>query len=215
VTVADPLTGAPVALTVERGLVTSVLRTVLYEPGMAALVPLVIGRAEAGDFGPLVAMAAAFNDSAGDALALGMMLSVVCAEDVPRIGEAEGVEAARGTFLGEELLRSFQRACERWPRGAPPAGFGEPVRSEAPVLLLSGEVDPVTPPSWAEEAAKTLPRGRHFVVPGVGHGASAVGCVPRLIADFLEAGDAAALDGACVQAQKRPPFFVSFAGPTP
>lgn len=215
VTVADPLTGAPVALSIQRDVMTSVLRSVLYQPGMAVLIPLVIARAEGGDFGPLVALAAGIDEASRDSLALGMMLSVVCTEDLPRISEEEGVEATRGTFLKDGVLRSFRQGCAVWPRGEAPANVSAPVQSHAPVLLLSGEVDPVTPPAWAEEAAKTLPESRHFIVPGVGHGASAIGCVPRLIAQFLDAADATTLDGACVESQKRPPFFVSFAGPTP
>ena len=215
VTVADPLTGAPVQLTIDRDVMTSVLRVVLYQPGMAVLVPLVIARAEGGDFGPLVAMAAAFDAGTRDAMAVGMMLSVVCTEDVPRIADGEWASAAKGTFLGEAVFRPFREGCAVWPKGEAPAGFGEPVRSDKPVLLLSGEVDPVTPPAWAEQAAKTLPNSRHFVVPGVGHGASSVGCVPRLISEFLDSANPAALDGTCVTTQKRPPFFVNFAGPTP
>ena len=102
-----------------------------------------------------------------------------------------------------------------WPKGELAPGFGEPVTSDKPVLLLSGELDPVTPPAWADDAKKTLSHSAHFTVPGVGHGASAVGCVPKLISDFLDKGAVEGLDGACVAKQKRPPFFVTFAGPTP
>lgn len=215
VVVADPLTGAPEALTIERDVVAAVLRGVLYLPDQAVLVPWVIARAEVGDYGPLVTLAEGMGSAAREATAVGMMLSVLCAEDVPRITEAEAVEASRGTFTGEAPFRLFQKGCEVWPRGEVPPGFGEPVRSDTPVLLLSGEVDPVTPPRWAEEAGTTLPNSRHLVVPGVGHVASGIGCVPRLIAQFLDTGSPSALDSACVEGQKRPPFFVSFAGPTP
>jgi pimeloyl-ACP methyl ester carboxylesterase len=215
-TVADPVTGSPVELTLSRDLLTGVLRAVLYQPGLPAmLVPLLIAHTEAGDYGPLVALATTLDDGARDSMAEGLLLSVLCAEDVPRFSEAEALEHARGTFLGASVAQSFREGCAVWPRGEPPPGFAEPVRSDKPVLLLSGELDPVTPPARAEEAARTLPRSRHFVVPGVGHGASGVGCVPRLVFEFLEAGSVAGLDGACVEKQKRPPFFVNFAGPTP
>jgi pimeloyl-ACP methyl ester carboxylesterase len=214
-TVADPLTGEPTQLTIRRDLLAGILRAVLYLPGQAALVPLVIGRAEAGDYGPLVAIATAFGEATQDSMSLGMMLSVLCAEDVPRFTDADVAARSSGTFLGASLIRSFQQACSVWPKGQAAPGFEQPVRSDSPVLLLSGELDPVTPPAWAEEAARTLPASRHFVVPGVGHGATSVGCVPRLVDEFLEAASAAGLDQACVQRQKRPPFFVGFAGPTP
>jgi len=73
----------------------------------------------------------------------------------------------------------------------------------------------VTPPSWAAEAAKTLPNSLQIVVPGVGHGATVSGCVPGLVARFLADGSVAHLDASCAQSQSRPPFFVSFAGPSP
>ncbi len=214
-TVADPTTGEKVEVTITRDLFTSVLRAVLYQPWQASLVPLIVGRAEAGDFAPLVALGASWSESLGDSMALGMMLSVLCAEDISRFTDADLAAHTRETFLGASLIQSFKDGCAVWPKGEVAAGFGEPVKSDKPVLLLSGELDPVTPPFWADEAKKTLPRSAHFTVPGVGHGASAVGCVPRLIEGFLDKGSVEGLDGACVGKQKRPPFFVTFAGPTP
>jgi pimeloyl-ACP methyl ester carboxylesterase len=214
-TVADPLTGERTEVTITHQAFTGVLRAVLYQPWQAALVPLIVGRAEAGDYSPLVALGSTWSDATGDSMALGMMLSVLCAEDVPRFDDADLARHTKDTFFGAAIIQSFREGCAGWPRGEAVPGFGEPVRSDKPVLLLSGELDPVTPPSWAEEAKKTLSRSAHFTVPGVGHGASAVGCVPRLISDFLDKGSVDGLDGGCVGKQKRPPFFVTFAGPTP
>jgi len=82
-------------------------------------------------------------------------------------------------------------------------------------LILSGALDPATPPSWGEEVARELPRARHVVVPNAAHNVSFSGCVPDLIADFLEAGAAEGLDTACVEAIRTPPFVTSFSGPKP
>ena len=213
--VADPLTGEKAPVTIDRALFAGILRALLYQPVQASLVPLIIGRAEAGDFAPLVALGSVWTEGMADSMALGMMLSVLCAEDVPRFNEADLAQHTKDTFLGPSVIKQFSDACALWPRGEAAPGFGEAVQSDKPVLLLSGELDPVTPPAWAEEARKTLPSSAHFVVPGVGHGASAVGCVPRLISEFLDQGSPAGLDGACVGKQKRPPFFITFAGPTP
>jgi pimeloyl-ACP methyl ester carboxylesterase len=89
------------------------------------------------------------------------------------------------------------------------------VVSDAQSLLLSGNLDPVTPPSWAEEVQRHLPRSRHVVVPGAGHGTTSLGCIPDLIADFLERLDPSALDASCLERLTRPPFFTSLQGPTP
>ena len=107
------------------------------------------------------------------------------------------------------------RPCDFWPRGRVPEGYREPVTSDVPVLLLSGELDPVTPPAWAEDARKTLPHSLHVVLPGVGHGTSSIGCARALMADFLQRGSVDGLEARCGQGLVRPPFFTSFAGPVP
>jgi pimeloyl-ACP methyl ester carboxylesterase len=105
--------------------------------------------------------------------------------------------------------------CASWPRGPIKAGFKEPVVSAKPVLLLSGELDPITPPEYAARAAATLSNSRHIVAPGQGHTVLARGCIPKLAAEFLDSADPEALDPACVQTLKPAPFFVRFTGPEP
>jgi pimeloyl-ACP methyl ester carboxylesterase len=113
------------------------------------------------------------------------------------------------------MFDAIARACEQWPRAELPAEYFEPVHSDVPVLVLSGDLDPATPPAWGEQVAATLSRALHVVVPGVGHGTWNRGCVPRLMAEFVERGDLEGLDPSCTQRLHRPPFFVSFAGPPP
>jgi pimeloyl-ACP methyl ester carboxylesterase len=142
-----------------------------------------------------------------------MFFSVICAEDLPAITAQEAGEKADGTFMGTTIFEAWGKACEVWPRGEIEAGYHEPVASDLPVLILSGEFDPVTPPSWGNEAAATLPSSKHIVVPGIGHGATGIGCVPKLIAQFIKEGSTGEIDGSCVDKHKRPPFFLTNAGP--
>ena len=187
------------------------VRAPLYSSELAAVLPLAISRAAEGDYGPLAAMGAAF---AGDAsLNTGMFLSVVCSEDVPAITAADWELAAADPFFGTTFLESFGALCEAWPRGELPDGYGDPVQSDHPVLLLSGLLDPVTPPRWAEAVGQSLTNARAVVVPGVGHGTMAAGCVPDLIAEFIEQASAEGLDVACVEEIERPRFFDSTLGP--
>jgi hypothetical protein len=81
--------------------------------------------------------------------------------------------------------------------------------------LLSGEDDPVTPPAAAERAAKGLTRHRHLILAGEGHGQLATGCVPRLMADFLDREESERIDPSCLAEHTPPPFFVSPTGPAP
>jgi pimeloyl-ACP methyl ester carboxylesterase len=213
--VADPVSGRFTEVEIGRDVFAGGLRSVLYQQDFASLVPLIVDRAAQSDFGPFVAAASAFDQGVARTMSLGMLFSVICAEDIPFIAPGEIDEQARGTFLGPRPAREFARICSFWPRGALPAGFREPVRSDKPVLLLSGELDPVTPPQWAEEARKTLPNSVHLIVAGVGHNVTAEGCVPQLIDRFLTRAQTAGLDASCLEPLRRPPFFVTFAGPRP
>jgi pimeloyl-ACP methyl ester carboxylesterase len=109
----------------------------------------------------------------------------------------------------------LREACELWPRASLPEGYSEPVACDVPVVVLSGELDPVTPPRWGESVVEHLPRGRHIVVSGAAHGTLANRCVPKLLASFFETADTVGLDTGCVEALRRPPFFIDSAGPGP
>jgi hypothetical protein len=153
------------------------------------------------------------SDSTSDGMSIGMMLSVVCAEDIPRITPADRERAAAGTFLGDGLVAAMVEACEGWPVGALPPGYNDPVTSDVPTLLLSGGLDPVTPPRWGELVGATLSDSAHGVAPGAGHNVAPLGCTPRTMAAFLDAGSVEDLDVDCIGEVKRPPVFVDFAGP--
>ena len=56
-----------------------------------------------------------------------------------------------------------------WPGGHAPIDAFAPVRSDVPALILSGGLDPVTPPANGEAIAKTLANHKHVVAPGYGH----------------------------------------------
>jgi len=81
--------------------------------------------------------------------------------------------------------------------------------------VLSGEIDPVTPPTWGIEVVKHLKNGRHLVMPGTGHGVAATACGNRIVSDFIDSADAARLDTACLHNVHRPGFFLTPAGPEP
>ena len=102
-----------------------------------------------------------------------------------------------------------------WPKGTVNADYYHPVKSDVPVLVLSGEVDPVTPPVWGESVVKHLSHGKHIIVPSTGHGVVMTPCGNRVVSDFIEHGSVDGLDTDCVGDIRRPPFFVTPAGPDP
>jgi hypothetical protein len=89
------------------------------------------------------------------------------------------------------------------------------VTSAVPALVLSGDLDPVTPPTWGQSAADHLSNSRHIVAPATGHGVIATGCGLRLIREFIIAGRADGLDISCIGSLRRPAFFLLPAGPDP
>lgn len=202
----DPRTGERELIQVNENVFLSGLFRPLYVAELASLLPFGIASAAAGDFNPLLAQNLEFADDVGENLSIGMHLSVICSEDVPRITR-EDVESVQRSFFGAALVNDFLRACSLWPRGPVAQDYYEPVRSEVPTLILSGGIDPATPPRHGEQVAATLPNARHFVAPHLGHGVSMHGCAPRLVREFILAGSAASLDGSCLERIPRP-FFV-------
>jgi hypothetical protein len=61
----------------------------------------------------------------------------------------------------------------------------------------------------------TLSNSLSLVVPGQGHGNVFRGCLPRIAAEFVDAGSVKGLDTTCVKDTKPFPFFITFSGPSP
>jgi pimeloyl-ACP methyl ester carboxylesterase len=215
VPVTHPRTGERGELRMTARLVASVLTATLYQPLAASLIPALIARAEQNDFQNMLALATMNDTGAPLNMSIGMQLSVLCAEDSPHITPEDARKEAEGTLFGLHVMRLQREACTFWPRGTVDAAFYDPVQSDVPVLILSGDIDPVTPPVWGEQIAKTLPNATHVVMPGTGHTAGGTGCGRRLIKAFVDAGTAANLDTSCVSTISRPPYFVTPAGPDP
>lgn len=183
------------------------LRTMLYSPEGRTAVPLTIERAAGGDFTLLLAG----RSASGPPVADGMFLAVTCGEGLALIDYDRSAEAARATVMGDYRLRRQREACVGWPNvRVAPDHAALPDKSQTSVLLVSGEWDPVTPPQWAEEVRRSLPRARHIVIPAGGHipdGMSGLEtCLDPLMVAFLDHGDPGRLDVTCVAAMKPPAY---------
>jgi pimeloyl-ACP methyl ester carboxylesterase len=208
--VADPQTGEVIRVPVTYDLVLAMLQPLTYAPELASLVPELLARAAVGDYAPLFAAAATVTGDLAEQVNLPLHYSVTCAEDVPRISGDERARALAGVRTGTLAARVLA-VCDAWPKGALPADFATPVHSAAPVLLLSGALDPVTPPANAAEVAKALPASRHVVAADTGHIVSPHRCAPRLLAAFVDRASPDALPAACLERLERgvrPPFYV-------
>ncbi len=208
VEVNHPLTGRPETLILTRDMLLGMVRTALYSPTLAAGLPAALQAAAAGQLTPLLGLSSALPVGRGDeALAQGMHFSVVCAEDMPR---ATAVAETAADF-GAGLAPLYRQVCAAWPRAEVPAAFYDTRIAPVPVLLLSGGIDPATPPRHAARVAQALgANARHEVVPNAGHGLLSLPCLRDVVFRFIDAGsDAAALqvNTACAQAIPRPSPF--------
>jgi pimeloyl-ACP methyl ester carboxylesterase len=201
-----PGKAAPTAVEIQRGVFGEKIRTWMYGRDKAARIPLIVHHAARGDFAPF--LREAIGPSIPDFVADGMYLSVTCAEDVPFINPEEAAKLTAGNPFGNYRVFQQTRACGMWPRGEIPTDFREPVRSNAPVLIFSGNMDPVTPPKYGEEVARHLPNSRHVIIPQAAHGVDGLtdpDCIDRIAIEFLDK-DAKNLDVSCVEHMAPPPF---------
>jgi pimeloyl-ACP methyl ester carboxylesterase len=209
VTLRDPRTGDDRVLRIDFDTLLAALQPLTYLPEAARLVPELLALARRGEYGPVFAASLSVIGDLPSEFSPALYYSVTCAEDVPRISPAERARGVGDARIQALATRSIA-VCEHWPRGTYPADFGTPVESDVPALLLSGGLDPVTPPAYAASVAKHLSHGREIVAPGYGHIVSGQGCAPRLISAFVDVAGFSELPQRCVDflaATKRPPTW--------
>ncbi|MFN8443391.1 MAG: alpha/beta hydrolase [Caldilineaceae bacterium] len=216
VDLADPVTGEPTTVVLDYRTAAMTVRLYSYAPETAALLPLLIHEAAVNqNYLPFAAQSILVGKGLSDSINSGMNLSVVCAEDFPFFDKVDLQGLTENSYYGSIEIDSLRRFCAIWPHSTVDPSFKDPVQSDRPVLLLSGQADPVTPPSNAEQVAQKLSNSLQIVAPGQGHNVIMRGCIPRIFADFIEKGTAQGLDTTCVNDLKPMPFFINPSGPTP
>lgn len=208
----DPRTNAPREMRLDETAVAAIARLFAYAPETASLLPLLLHEANAGRPQSLVQQAALVYDSLVGQINHGMQLSVICAEDAPRLAARE---QDANLILGNAIVGVTLNQCSVWPKGPVSEGFREPLRTDTPTLLLSGEFDPVTPPRYGEQVLASLGKARHLVGKGQGHILLGRGCTPKLAASFVDTLDPAGLDASCLDVLDAAPFFTTYNGAEP
>lgn len=205
----DPRTGELHHQEVNADTVAGLAFGFSYAPETASLLPLVLDEAAAGRYASLMALAQMSGSDMADQMNRPMQWSVLCSEDA---GRYRAPAAQDDTLLGAQVAEMFFAACKTWPSKPTPAAAFAPFRSTLPVLLLSGQLDPVTPPRYAARVLQGLPNGRHLIAPGQSHGVFRLGCMPKVLGQFLQTADAKGLDARCVDSLTDVPAFTSFNG---
>jgi pimeloyl-ACP methyl ester carboxylesterase len=213
VTIVHPTTGLPFSLTFNREVLSTSLRFLAYSSDTQAMLPLLVNEAAVDQrFDRLASQMLIAATGLQESISQGMELSVTCAEDYPLYPENP---SPKNTLMGDMMEKSVGIQCPIWPKGPVPANFHEPVTADVPVLLLSGELDPVTPPEYADQVAVHFPNSRHLVAPGQGHIAVTRGCMGKIVSEFIIEGNADDLETDCISNMQATPYFISLTGPTP
>jgi pimeloyl-ACP methyl ester carboxylesterase len=208
----DPVTFARTHKRVDDYALAGLVRLFAYSPETAALLPLSIAEGLKGNYTPLAGQSQLLTGDLSDLRDNGMQTSVICAEDADLLTPRP---QDKDTVLGTVLIDVIRTQCAVWPRGTRPADFHTPLKSDKPVLVLEGELDPVTPPRYGEQVLKGLGNARLLVAKGQGHNVIGRGCIPRLVADFVDHLAPKDLDMHCADVLGPTPAFIDFNGAAP
>jgi pimeloyl-ACP methyl ester carboxylesterase len=200
-----PVTKTRQTVTLSRSVFTERLRLMLYDHAASSLIPFVIQRAAHGDWLPFGKVVVRPVPASAYSLALGTYLSITCSESVPLIDRAEISQETSGTFLREYRTLRHRSACAEWPRGDIPHDFFLPVKSDVPVLMLSGDSDPATPMDFGKAALQHLTNGRQILLRNTPHSYTSE-CVRALSVEFIAKTSVRNLNTSCAEKMRRPRF---------
>jgi pimeloyl-ACP methyl ester carboxylesterase len=214
--VPDPLSAEPTDTQLGVQELSAAVRLLSYSDETLSTLPLLIHEARIGQPQSLAAQYLMIKKSMDTQIADGMHFAVVCSEDAPRWTEQSFADPAlKQTYIGDTFMMSMKTICEQWPRGPVDPEFGSPLKSTIPTLVLSGGNDPVTPARYGAQILGGLSKAKHLVLEGQGHGQITVGCVPRLVAEFIASGDIGQVNDACTKTVAPAPFLLSRSAPAP
>lgn len=179
----------------------------LYSRDLTVLLPRAISNAEKEDYRLL---AAVFSLSSEQSelmnITEGMRYSVICNEDWPLLSQTDIEQST--PFLGFAFVKDVQPICAFWPKAELPEDYWQPIKSDVPALLLSGKHDPVTPEVWAKDVAAHLANATLLSAAGGNHSISTEGCIPQLIAQFIERASMQNVKADCVDNIKPLPLVL-------
>jgi pimeloyl-ACP methyl ester carboxylesterase len=202
--IVDPATGRRKSIEIDQHYLAGIIHLTLYSPPSRALLPQLITAAKQGRFEPLIAMGAASGGALESQMSIGANFSALCAEDMQITNEAKLAATSRKSFLGALQADNLKLVCPLWPHGKMPTRFLMPFKSSVPTLVLSGALDPITPPASGRIAASYFSNATHVEIPASAHISSTFGCAPRQIAQFVLTASTKNADWNCIQKAKPP-----------
>jgi pimeloyl-ACP methyl ester carboxylesterase len=208
--IAHPRLGTQTPFVISKAKLLGTIRSQLYSVTTRSLVPLVIHQAYLGNYMPLAGLIA--QTDGGQGIYIGLLFNITCNEDYPRISLTDFEQDAKNNFGGDDSHSTFKMTCPLWPQYRPSEAFYQPVTADIPTLILSGELDPVTPPSNGEYTAKSLPNNHHIVVKNAAHTVALSTCASDIINEFLTSLKPKALDESCLDDVPNESFLTNLNG---
>lgn len=200
--------GTVLDIYITGGRLLSGLYSALYQANFLPLLPRVITDTAAGNTALLDAFVPQIALPGGTDR--GLLYSVICTEKIPFVDD-EAIEQARreldpelGAVILDFYVITYSGGCDNWAVTPRPPIAVQPVKSDIPTLILSGEFDPVTPPTNGEKAHENLSNSQYFLFRGLSHGVlrsdkangTELSCAASITLNFLN-DPSTAVDGSC------------------
>ena len=212
VKLAHPRTGEMLEREITELDLLGVVRLMPYSTESLALMPLLLSEAANQNYTMLAAQLISIEEDFFANYAVGMNNSVMCTEDYPYLTEQER-ESLLNTFFAGTMVETIAAVCEVWPPGQDYSQSRQAFSSAIPTLVMSGELDPITPPQNGQLLVDMFSNAQHVIVPGHGHGVFDRGCVNQLVNDFVASPNFSEFDASCVERERAFPLFINKLGP--
>ncbi|MFT5637014.1 MAG: pimeloyl-ACP methyl ester carboxylesterase [Cognaticolwellia sp.] len=210
VEIAHPRLGTKTAFSISKDKFISSIQMQLYSMETRSLVPLLIHQAYLGNYMPLAGIIA--QSESGMGIYIGLHFNIVCNEDFPKISaDMKAVDADNNFAKGMSLVM-IGKACAAWPTYQPSADFYQTVTADIPTLIMSGELDPVTPASNGEKSHVNLPNSHHIISKNNAHIVASTTCGIKIVNEFLEKQTPKELDESCIEEIPDESFMVGLNG---
>ncbi len=169
-----------------------------YSADFIPALPRAIYKARERDFDGFTELLSFFTFD--HTMSYGMYYSVNCAEkgDDPLVALDLSKVFPKILEYDRGSTEAFLALCKGWKVESLGPAVDQPVKSDLPVLLLSGGLDPVTPESNAAAVAASLSHSYSYTIPSGGHSQAFTNkCADGLIQGFLE-NPSVAPDSSCI-----------------
>ncbi|MGH8242592.1 MAG: alpha/beta fold hydrolase [Steroidobacteraceae bacterium] len=203
--VRHPVTDARTQVHLSEFSFVDAVRVLLYSSETARQIPFLIEQAADGDFSPFAEVAMRSVRGIYSGARIGLNYSITCNEFVNRIRPEEIGPATDARFFGAWRVNGQIATCKEWAKTLVPSDYFELFRSDVPVLIVSGDTDPVSPPEYGEELKSSTPNSIHLIVPGGGHTPENA-CLRSIRAEFFRTAEPSKLNTSCMN-KLRPEAF--------